>query len=272
MRKFHRLQEFILVWAGDEAKQVAFDGELFVLPPHDTKAEAGAGSPYRYEGVRDARGEMLPGTITVKDRIESNAQGGFIKRFDVVEFCTWLEDNREDLFAQGFAIVESAEEVAAAMVSGRPKYERSQDEYARAVLQQELERRKKWESKGIPAPQSSSEHKIRWAAQHLENRARVAPSLSDDAIRRVLGGVAIAVGTPGPTPERAHEVEPLDPKLELDKPLDAHTPGDMYEMAEAAGITLTKAEMGKLLRNDLEYRAALLKQIAAKQEGVSVPA
>ena len=268
MRKFHRLQEFILVWAGDEAKQIAFDGELFVLPPHDQKAEVGPAAPYRYEGVRDALGNMLPGTIAVKDRVDSTPQGGYVKRFDVVEFCTWLEDNREDLFAQGLAIVEDAEEVAAAMAVGRPKYERSQDDYAREVLQQELERRKKWDAKGIPAPQSSSEHKIRWAAQHLENRARVAPTLSDDAIRRVLGG---GIGTPGPVPALALtvEAEPIDPKLALDKPLDGHTPGDMYELAEAAGITLTKGEMGKLLRNDLEYRAALLKQIAAKQEGVT---
>jgi hypothetical protein len=266
VRKFHRLQEFILVWAGDEAKPIMFDGELFVMPPHDEKAEAGPGSPYRYEGVRDALGHMLPGTIAVKDRVETNAQGGYVKRFDVVEFCTWLEDNREDLFAQGFAIVESTDEVEAALASGRPKYQRSQDEYARAVLQQELERRKKWETKGIPAPQSSSEHKIRWAAQHLENRARVAPSISDDAIRRVLGGVSAA-----PAPERVNApvVSDGEPReMGDEKRLDEHTPGDLFEMAEASGITLTKAEMGKLLRNDLEFRGALLEQIAKKQEGV----
>jgi hypothetical protein len=265
VKKFHRLQEFILVWPGDEAKPVMYDGELFVMPPHDQVAEVGPGMPYRYESVHDpATGRKIPGTMVVKDRIQDTPTGGRVKLFDVVEFCDWLESNREDLINQGLGIVDSTDEVAQAMAVGRPKYERSQDDYARTILQQELERRKKWDQKGIPAPQSSSEHKVLWAAQHLENRAKQAPAMSDDAIRRVLGGGTV-VERPKVGAQIAADAAPGVNDAE-------RAPGELFDLAESAGITLTKAEMGKLLRNDLEYRDHLLKQIAAKQEGVPTPA
>lgn len=270
---FQRLQRFIFVWPGDENLQTGFNGDVIVVPPRDKEAVVGIGSPYRYEGAKDEFGQTMPGTIVISDRIEETGHaGGYRKLFDAAECCAWMEDTREDLFNRGFAIVMDPADVAGAMEEGRPKYDRSQESLAREILASELERRKKWDSKGVPPPPSSSEHKVRWAVAHLEAVAESSPMLSDDALKKVLSG-RILESLPREAPAEA----PVQPKEMLgsvpkEDAVEALPVTELWEMAQAAGITPVKSDMAKLLNRDPVYRAQLLSEIAEKQEGERVEA
>ncbi len=269
-RLFHRLQEFILVWPGDENLQIGFNGDVMIVPPHDTVAELGQGKPYRFESVKDQKGLPIPGTIILTDRIqETGPSGGYRKIFDAAEACAWMEDTREDLFNRGMAIVMRAEDVGAAMEEGRPKYEASQEENAREILMQELERQKKWDGKGVPAPPSSSEHKIRWALAFLETREQARPQVGPDALKRALAGHFGAPIPENKVPEQPKAMLGSVPKEEAPKELPV---GELFEMATAAGIKLSKIQMTRLLENDQEFRTGLIEQIAEKQEGERVGA
>lgn len=268
-RRFQRTQQFIFVWPGDELKRLGYDGNSYNMPPFDQVSEIGLGKPYGHEPAKDASGRPIPGTIVIEDRYADNEMGGTERVLDAAEFCGWIEDTMPELLNQGFAIVMGPEDVAQAMDLGRPKYEASRDDYARAVLQHELERRKTWEGKGIPPPVSSSDAKVRWAASHLENAQAQARSrqISDDALRDVLAGRptgTIEGMSPAPAPE---PLATMPTPEEMPEPAPVLTPGDIYEQAIAAGITPTKPEMAKLLKGDKEYAAVLLGQIAEKQEG-----
>jgi hypothetical protein len=136
------------------------------------------------------------------------------------------------------------------MEEGRPKYEASQEEEARNILMQELERQKKWDSKGVPAPPSSSEHKIRWAMSFLESREQARPQVSGDALKRALAGHFGAPVPPPQAPEQPKAMLGSVPKDEAPKELPVT---ELYGMATAAGLKLTKAEMARLL--DVEDEA-----------------
>jgi hypothetical protein len=251
---FRKLQEFILVWPGDEIKQVGYDGHTLSMPPHDVVAEVGLGSPYQFESAK-LRGVPLPGTIVLKDQIVTLQSGGYRKVFDAMEACTWIEENRTELIAQGFSIVMDPEDVAAAMAEGRPRYDKSQDNLARETLQSELARRKKWEEKGVPPPPSSSEHRVLWAIKHLETAEARRPAVSESAIKAALGGVKLPPPPAAPEPPK---------QMFHDKPVAELTAEDIFAQAEAAGISLTKGEMISLLKG--EGRQEMLDRIASKYE------
>lgn len=262
---FQRLQRFIFVWPGDENLQTGFNGDVIIVPPRDKEAIPGLGSPYRYEGAKDKHGQTMPGTVVISDRIaETGHGGGYRKLFDAAECCAWMEDTRDDLFNRGFAIVMDPEDVAGAMEEGRPKYDRSQMDLAREILGTELERRKKWDVKGVPPPPSSSEHKVRWAVAHLESVAAASPMLSDDALKKVLAGQVLEALPPEQAPVQPKAMVGSVPKTEAVEALPAT---ELWEMAQAAGITPVKSDMAKLLSGDEVYRAQLLSEIAEKQEG-----
>jgi hypothetical protein len=274
---FQRLQNFIFAWPGDEHLQVGFNGDVFIVPPRDEIAEVGMGSPYRFPSAVDGKGRPIPGTIAIQDKIretDAGGRGGYVKLFDAAECCAWLEDTREDLFDQGFAICMDPEEVVPAQREGRPKYDASQDDYAREILHQELERRKRWDVKGVPAPPSSSDHKVRWAVAHLEQRKSKTAMLSEDALKGALGAGVEYVDNLPPVAPRKSDEEPKEMigSVPKDEAVTALPPTELWEMAQAAGIKPTKPEMAKLLEGDEAYRALLLEQIAEKQEGERAPA
>jgi hypothetical protein len=259
-RLFQRLQKFIFVWPGDENLQTGFNGEVMIVPPRDTVAEQTPGSPYRFPAAEDRDGRKLPGTIVIQDRIvQASPSGGHLKLFDAAECCAFMEDSRDDLFNRGFAIVMDPDDVGMAMEEGRPKYEASQMNLAREILHAELERRKRWDAKGIPAPPSSSDHKVRWAVAHLETAAEQTPQLSQEALVAALAGKKLP-DLPIPA-----ELPPAPkPVPRVKEPLSVT---ELFQMADAAGVSMTKAEMAKLLRGDPDFRESLLDQIATKQEG-----
>ncbi len=283
---FQRLQNFIFAWPGDEHLQVGFNGDVFIVPPRDQVAEVGIGTPYRFASAVDGKGHPIAGTIAIQDKIretDAGGRGGYVKLFDAAQCCAWLEDTREDLFDRGFAILMDPEEVTPAMREGRPKYDASQDGYAREILHQELERRKRWDVKGVPAPPSSSDHKVRWAVAHLEQRKSKTPMLTEDALKGALGSeVEYVDNLPPVAPSQrsalAGVVGPDNVPKEMigsvpkDEAVTALPPTELWGMAQAAGIKLTKADMTKLLEGEEIFRAQLLEQIAQKQEGERAPA
>jgi hypothetical protein len=264
---FQRLQRFIFVWPGDEDVSIGFNGDLFVIPSRDVVADPGSCKPYRFPSAKNKLGQPIPGTIEISDNIkETGPGGGYVKIFDAAECCAWLEDTREDLFNRGFAIVMDVEDIETAMAEGRPKWEKAQEALAREILASELERRKRWDAKGVPAPPSSSEHKIRWAVAHLEMLAEEQPMLSDTALKRVMGGTMVDRLPENAGYRKTETARPAPPPAPATTPTDLEA-SDLFAMAEAAGVKLTKAEMTKLLTGDVDFRAELLNQIAEKQEG-----
>jgi hypothetical protein len=262
---FQRLQEFILVWPGDENLQVGFNGDVFIVPPHDVVAEPGPGSPYRNPAAKDRDGRPIPGTIALHDIIQSTGPGGrgHRKALDAAEACAFMEDSRDDLFHRGFSIVMDPDDVPAAMAEGRPKYDAAQVDRARQILYDELERRKKWDAKGIPPPPSSSDHLVRWAKAHLDSHARKSQQeqISDTELRKALGGELPDLGMPA-----EHEVKPRPKPVPAAKAEPLSVP-ELWQMAQAAGVNLVKADMVKLLDGDEDFRARLIEEIAEKQEG-----
>ena len=115
-------QEYILVWSGDEPKQINSIGEL-VFVPGINEVSQGKGQ-YRYPAAV-INGRPLPGTVAIHD-IFSSINGEVRKVFDALSFCQMLEVNQKALFDMGFDIVLRPEEVAEAQEKGREKWERAE--------------------------------------------------------------------------------------------------------------------------------------------------
>lgn len=239
----------IFVWPGEEPLAIAFSGESFLVPPRHQFARPGQGSPYRLEGARKANGDPLPGTIVVSDVVTETAGGGYATTLRVSDFCEYLVRDRDDLFKQGFNIVSSPDEVLTAMEMGLPLYEESQVERARAIIASELERRKKFEDKGQPAPPSSSEHLVLWAIAHLKKQDAKRPKHTADDLRAVLEGRYVAEAPPSTVPE-----QPTLSGLPL------------YNEARELGIQLTKTELQAILEGDESQMQFVRAKIQARRE------
>lgn len=245
-----RRQAQIFVWPGEEPLTLTYNGYTFVVPSRFETAKPGPKSIYAYESARTGKGDLIPGTILVKDRIEATANGGQKLVFDVQAMCEYLTRDRDELFRQGFNIVTMPNEVVTAMEIGLPLYEASQDERAKDIIAKEMERRKKFEDKGTPYPPSSSEHLVMWAIGHLKNRqAARKPMHTSDELRAALEGRYLAEATPAtiPVPYTAQGQE-------------------LYDQAKAAGVVLTKAELQGILENDEEQIGFVRAKIQARKE------
>ncbi len=253
-KMYTRVQSQIFTWAGDEALQIGYDGMHFLVPPFNETAKAGGSSPYRFESVRDAKGELVPGTLLVKDEIVRNNDGSSRRVLSVTDFCDYLTRERDELFGRGFNIVSNVQDVAEALEAGRPLYLAAQDARARAILSSEMARRKKYEDKGEPAPPRDDEHNVIWAIQHLRGRAAQRPKVKAEDIRSALDG----------------EYQPTEvAKLATKRVSSAQ---EIYQEAAELGVNLTKTEMQGLLENDEEQTAYVLEKIKLKKETAAAPA
>ncbi len=251
---YTRIQSQIFTWAGDEPLQIGYNGMLFLVPPFNETARLGEASPYRFESVRDPKGELVPGTLLVKDETVRNNDGSNRRILSVTDFCDYLTGERDDLFGRGFNIVSSVQDVAEAMETGRPLYLAAQDARARAILSSEMARRKKYEDKGEPAPPRDDEHNVIWAIQHLRGRAAQKPKVKIEDIRSALDG----------------EYQPTEvAKLAVKRVTTAQ---EIYEEAVELGVNLSKTEMAGLLQNDEEQTAYVLEKIKLKKEAAAAPA
>lgn len=256
-KMYQRVNAQIFTWAGEEPLTIGYDGHTFVIPPRHETARVGPGSPYRYESARDGSGDLIPGTLLLQDVVTTTPDGGRRITLSVSDFCDYLTRDRDDLFARGFNIVASPSQVSDAINQGIPLYEQSQDNRAREILATELERQKKYEAKGQPAPPREDQHNVDWAISHLKSReAALKPATSAADIRSVLEGrytpAPAAVAAAAKTVTSAQEV---------------------YEKAIAAGVNLSKTELAGLLARDEEQIAFVLEKIKARESaGAATPA
>lgn len=249
-RRWSRTQSQILVWAGEEPLDIEYDAEVIRVPPRTEVAQVGQGRRYRYESATTRAGVPIPGTIVLSDVFRENDAGGHAKTFDVAAFCSFLEDQRQDLFNRGLDIVTDAADAPEVMKELVPKWEASQDERARLIITTELERRKKLEAKGEPVTPGSSEHLVIWAFSHLKNRQKVLrPALDTSDLYNVAAGVYDPKKVAGTAPT-----------------VSLSDGGAVYREAEELGISLNTGEMSGLLKSDPETMEFVKKKIATKRE------
>lgn len=256
-KMYTRVASQIFTWAGEEPLQLGYDQQTFVVPPRHETARPGFGSIYRGESARDASGHLIPGTLVVSDDFATTEDGGRRQILKVNEFCDYLTRDRDDLFSRGFNIVGTPQEVGPAIEQGIPLYEASQDERARNILATELERRKKFEEKGQPAPPSSSEHQVAWAIKHLRSRqVEQLPSASTDEIFGALQG----------------RYQPIPKPADLPSLKRVTSAQEIYEEATKLGIVLSKTELAGLLGNEPEQTGFVLQKIELKRKAAAEPA
>lgn len=246
---WNRINSQIFVWAGEEPLTLLYDALTFVVPPRFETAKPGIGSIYRLESARNGSGALIPGTIVVADIDTATDTGGSKKEFDVQAMCQYLTRDRDDLFQRGFNIVSTVEEVSIAMEQGIPLYEASQDQRARDILAAELDRQKRFEEKGQPAPPSSSDHHIHWAIRHLKGRAALKATHSPADLRSILEG------------RYAAEAPPATVRLPV-----KYSGASLYDEAKSLDIVLNKTELQAILEGDEEQMGFVRAKIQARRE------
>jgi len=254
-RHVDRVSSYILVWPGDEREQLQFDGEIFWLPSINEVATAGGDSQFRYESAKDARGEHLPGTVQIYDRIQ-NVDGNRHKIFNADEFVNWVETVRHDLLDRGMVICDLNTEVEKAMAEGRPLWEKSRDEWARLTLEAELNRRRKWEEKGLPPPPSSSDDKVLQAVSHMRERGTEITQIP------TLDLVGALSGTLPPSDSGNGKPAPVAPT----EPLEKADGKKLFLQARNFGVKVSKAELENLMLDDEGVCAAVAERIREKAE------
>lgn len=260
-KMYQRVVTQIFTWAGEEPLVIGYDGNTFVIPPRFETAKLGPDSIYRAESARDGHGDLIPGTIVVADIVTTTPEGSRKIVLSVTDFCDYLTRDRDDLFARGFNIVGSWQEVKEAIESGIPLYELSQDVRARDILASELERQKRFEAKGQPAPPREDQHNVDWAVKHLKSReTSLKPATSADELRSVLEGRFLT------KPAAAPVVAPAITKT-------VSSAQEVYDRALELGISLSKSELAGLLGRDEAQVAFVLEKIKAREaQGAEAPA
>ncbi len=244
----------IFVWPGEEPLELKYDGMLIVLPPRDAVSRPAAGSRYTHEAAELA-GRKVPGTIVLEDVTVLTVEGGYRTLVNVDHVCRYLTRDRDDLFARGFNIVESADQIQEAMTLGIPLYAESQVARARAVLSREMQRQKGYKDRGETPPPSTSEKLIAWAVNHLrripqqqahrlEDLAAVMEGRAETPSAQMAPGVTVSAPVEGDVMARA---------------------GAVFQAAQAAGIRLNGVEMGNLLRGHEDTIVQVLTKIRAKE-------
>ena len=256
-KMYSKINQQIFCWAGDERLEIDYDGNRIVVPGVNETASLARKNGFQFESARDSDGELIAGTIVVGDIVATDDVGRKRKVLDVASMCDYLTQARDDLFARGFNIVGSIQEIQDAFDQGRPLYEEAQDARARAILASELERRRKYESKGEPAPPREDEYNVVWAIGHLRKRGQRKPQTSVDDIRTALEG--------GYVPPQAVESVVPTPKVAPAPPKRAVSASEIYQQAMELGVTLTKTELAGLLGNDQEQTAFVMEKIKVKR-------
>jgi hypothetical protein len=260
-RHVDRVSTYILVWPGDEREQLQFDGEVFWLPSINEVATPGGDSPFRYESAKDAKDEHIPGTVRIYDRVQ-NVDGNRVKIFSADEFVNWVEGVRHDLLDRGMMICDLATEVPEAIAEGRPLWEASRDAWARLTLEAELNRRRKWEEKGLPPPPSSSEKKVLQALAHMRDRGTEITQIPTADIVGALSGTLPPKGNGQPKPSTPTPEEFIEEKADGKQ---------LFVQAQNFGVKVNKAELEGLMLDDEETCALIAERIRDKAEAAAAP-
>lgn len=258
-RHAERVSNYIVTWPGDEREQLQYDGEVFWLPAINEVAVPGPDSPFRYESAKDGDRGRVAGTIHIYDRIR-NVDGHRHKIFNADEFVNWVEEVRHDLLDRGMIICDLVSEVPEALAQGRPLWEKSRDEWARITLETELDRRRRWEEKGLPAPPSSSEEKVIKALAHLRERGRrIVQIPTTDLVAALSGEMA-------PEPTNGKPAAPAPTHQEQLQAVDGRS---LFLKAQNFGIKLVKAQLEGLMLDDKETCEAVAELIRARAEAAA---
>lgn len=261
-KMYTRIASQIFTWAGLEPLILEYDARRFVIPGRNETAKPGPGEVWTHESARDAKGNMIPGTIVVQDG-HVDAGGQMKTVFRVSDMCEWLASGREDLFARGFNIVGTVQEVAEAIEIGIPLWEQSQDARAREIIATELTRRKNFEDKGQPAPASSSQHLVDWAISHLASRQQQQKPLVETSV--LMSALKGQFSTPvAPKPEPAAPV----PEARATKMVPDRA-SEIYQECEDLGIRLTREELAGLLRGDPDQTGYVMEKLKIKREALA---
>lgn len=239
----------ILCWAGDEPLTLAYNAVRIVVPAIDVVARVAQGAIYTHPAAQ-LNGRPLPGTAFIEDVIKMNAEGGYVTLLDVDAVCHYLTSGRDDLFAQGFNVVEEASQVREAHEIGRPLYEAAQDQRAREVLSREMSRQKAYKDRGEVPPPPLGQKTVAWAMSHLKRRAPATPTHKIEDIQAVLEGRA---------------VEQAPPPAGLALRSDGEDPQAVFAEAERLHVSMKYNDLAAMLRGDPEAMERVKVAIAAKR-------
>lgn len=250
----------IFVWPGEEALELKYDGTRIVVPPRDVIGRVGLGSPYTHPAA-ERGGRPVPGTAVIEDVTTITPEGGYKMILNIDHICRYLTRDRDELFARGFNIVETEDQIEEAMTLGVPLYDQSQVERARQILNREAARQKGYKDRGEIPPASTSEHLVAWAVNHLRtvgSAGRQAHSIEDieSALR----------GEPAPTPSA-----PAPKQMVHDAPVDRIAQAAaVFAEARSFGIGLGNFELQALLSGSEEAIAKVKVKIEAKRREKTV--
>lgn len=254
-RRWNRINAQILVWAGDKREQLKYNGVPIILPARNETAKKGPKHPFRFEGARTGKNELIPGTIIVSDVINRTPEGGVEKTFDVGEFCDFLERDRAYMFDRGLEIVTEPGDVDAAMSEARPRWEDHQVTRAQLILSLEMDRVSTLERDGKPVLKASNADDVAWAITLLKGREPDVVQFGKDELAAVLSGQYV-------TPTK--EERKVTPGI-----LSAR---DIMADAKQVGLKLTKGELEGLLEDDQEQIDFIQAKIKTRREAQAASA
>lgn len=249
------------VWPGDDHVKVEYGGLPIIVPPVTVVAETGGASPYRCPSPVDGVGRKIPGAVVLESVVSLDpATQGIRTEFDALEWAEGLESVNRAVFARGFKIVDSVEEIAKAQTEGRPLWEEKMLDHWRNVLAQERRRRIQDEKDGKPFTNGSNAAAVREAVEGInrisaKQRERAIP---DAEIDRLLGvNKAGPVGIV-PTPAPVADVDV--PKADRTNDVIAEK---LLSICHAKNVRLTNAEVMGLVKRDEAAMEAVEKKLEA---------
>lgn len=268
-----RKNSAILVWPGDQDPlRIAYNACPIVIPPRTIVSRV---SPQGAAAIPGSiwthppavlNGRELAGTVVIEDVRVLTSEGGYKLTLDIDYVCHYLTRERDDLFNQGFNVVEDASQVEEAMAIGIPLYAAAQDQNARDILNREAARQSAYKERGETPPPALSQAKILWAIEHLRKRPQQQAVAMDD-ITAVLEGRGTSVKPLPPVPPPA-DLEPVN------APVNVAAAAAVFERASQLGIALNNAQLGSLLKGNPETvkKVSLLIEAKLAQQGAQVPA
>jgi hypothetical protein len=205
---FQKPAQYIVCWPGDEREQLKYDGHVIVVPAKDEVADESPSSPFRFKAARDARGNLIPGTILLHSQSGTTPDGGLKVTFHPEEFLKGLYSVNQSLFGRGLQVVTEPSEVADAMQKGRPMWEDRQVSAWEEEVSLERDRRKRYEDSGQPPPPPTSAASLRRAVEGLEryHRARQEETIPTE---RLFSALAVSRGALPEAPPPPKPVAPL---------------------------------------------------------------
>ena len=271
---FHRPQEYIVCWPGDERAQLKYDGLQVVMPAMREVATLGSKlkpSPFRFPAaVLD--GQAVPGTVQLAMESGVNEDGVIVEHFNPENWLKGLYDVNEKLFARGLSVVVEAHEVAAALENGRPLWVEKEIESWEAEVANERLRRKAHEERGEPVPPLSlqSARSLKRAVECLEKYRKVQQEdqIPDERLFGALSGQTAQTSLPTveAQPEPPAEAPAEAPVSTADKFADLAD--DLWRNCKEAGISLKTAQKTGLLDRD----PTVMQEVMALLEAAREPA